>query len=214
MLTFFNAWLCPLDTWGAKTLICHLSVFALFVHLYLISKVGNQLRSERWTFRYIPRFPLTTYHYTSSTSMFLIPNSMVAVVKNYLTASMQFCDKHTTCYVSSLMDSSILWCSYDTHRCHSRVTQVRRPTCELDLKECFGERLPVEGVMPPRGWVGLRVSLRGTESAVSPNRAGRTATAPGKETAVFFLLEGGMREAGNVVGTGSFSMARYTRCMT
>lgn len=72
----------------------------------------------------------------------------------------------------------------------------------------------LRGVALPRGGVLRRVSLGGAGPAISPDRAGRTATAPGKATADFFLLEGGMREAGKVVGIGSFSMARYTRCMT
>jgi len=94
--------------------------------------------------------------------------------------------------------------------------QVRQRTGELDLKECFGERLTVlvlKGVALPRGGVLRRDSLRGTEPDKNPDSAGSTATAPGIEPADFFLLEGGMREVGNIVGTGSFSMARYTRCI-
>lgn len=56
-------------------------------------------------------------------------------------------------------------------------------------------------------------SLRGAGPAISPDIAGSTATAPGRAPANFFLLEGGMREVGKEAGTGSFSMARYTRCM-
>lgn len=41
--------------------------------------------------------------------------------------------------------------------------------------------------------------------------AGRTGTAPAKT--VFFLLEGGMRDGGRTEGTGSFSRARYTKCI-
>lgn len=94
---------------------------------------------------------------------------------------------------------------------------MRQHTCELDLKECFGERLTVvvvRGVALPSGGVLRNASLRGAAPEVSPDRAGRTATAPGSTDADFFLLDGGMREVGKVVGRGSFSMARYTRCMT
>lgn len=59
-----------------------------------------------------------------------------------------------------------------------------------------------------RGGVLRRASLRGAGPDIRPERAGSTATAPGSPTADFFLLEGGMREAGKVVGIGSFSMAR------
>lgn len=61
-----------------------------------------------------------------------------------------------------------------------------------------------------RGVVLRSDSLREPEPTMSP---GSTATAPGRAPAVFFLLDGGMRESGNDVGTGSFSIARYTRCM-
>lgn len=62
---------------------------------------------------------------------------------------------------------------------------------------------------------------RGGELAVRdrpdrPERAdkgGRTETAPGRAPADFFLLDGGMREEGRTEGTGSFSIALYTRCM-
>lgn len=46
---------------------------------------------------------------------------------------------------------------------------------------------------------------------------GGLAGSPGKELAtelrLFFLLDGGMRAEGRSAGTGSFSKARYTRCM-
>lgn len=61
-----------------------------------------------------------------------------------------------------------------------------------------------------RGVVLRSDSLREPWPAMSP---GSTATAPGRAPAIFFLLDGGMRETGNEVGTGSFSIARYTRCM-
>lgn len=64
-----------------------------------------------------------------------------------------------------------------------------------------------------RGGVLLRGSKTGGAPAVNPERAGSTATAPGREVGNFFLFEGGMREVGRVVGTGSLSMARYTRCI-
>lgn len=89
-------------------------------------------------------------------------------------------------------------------------------TGELDLKECFGDRLTelvVSGETFPRGGVLRKASLRGAAPPINPDRAGSTATAPGSPPAVFFLLEGGMREAGKLAGMGSFSMARYTRCM-
>lgn len=63
------------------------------------------------------------------------------------------------------------------------------------------------------GGVLLNDSLCGTEPPMSPETAGNTATAPGKAPGIFFLFEGGMREEGKEVGTGSFSMVRYTRCI-
>lgn len=94
---------------------------------------------------------------------------------------------------------------------------MKQHTDEVDLKECFGERLTVlvlrRGALF-RGGVLRNDSLREAGLAISSETAGSTATAPGRPPAIFFLLEGGMREAGKVVGTGSFSMARYTRCMT
>lgn len=84
------------------------------------------------------------------------------------------------------------------------------------MKECFGERLTVlvlRGVALLRGGVLRKVSLRGAGPPMNPDIAGSTATAPGSPPALFFLLEGGMREAGKLAGMGSFSMARYTRCM-
>lgn len=51
-------------------------------------------------------------------------------------------------------------------------------------------------------------SLRDPGPAINPGTEGSTATAPGSAPAVFFLLDGGMREFGNVVGTGSFSIER------
>lgn len=93
---------------------------------------------------------------------------------------------------------------------------MRQHTGELDLNECFGERLTVlelRRLALARGGVLRRDSLRGAGLAVSPDRAGSTATAPGRAPANFFLLEGGMREVGKVAGIGSFSMVRYTRCM-
>lgn len=98
----------------------------------------------------------------------------------------------------------------------SSVTQVKQHTCLLDIKECFGERLTelvLRGEALARGGVLRRVSLRGTEPAVNPDRAGRTATAPGSAPADFLLLLGGMREAGKVDGRGSCSMVLYTRCI-
>lgn len=83
------------------------------------------------------------------------------------------------------------------------------------MKECLGERLPVllmEATLPKEG-VERRVSLRGAELNMRPDKPGNTDTAPGSVPADFFLLDAGMREAGRAVGMCSFSMARYTRCM-
>lgn len=81
-------------------------------------------------------------------------------------------------------------------------------TCD-DLSVCFGERLPalLREFMLPCDGVERRLSLGGG------GLAGSTGTEPGSPTAGFFLLEGGMREEGSTGGTGSFSRARYTRCM-
>lgn len=57
-----------------------------------------------------------------------------------------------------------------------------------------------------RGGVLLKVSFIGAGTALSPGRTGSTATAPGIAPADFFLLDGGMREAGKLDGRGSFSM--------
>lgn len=59
-----------------------------------------------------------------------------------------------------------------------------------------------------RGGVLRSGSLKEPTPAISPGIEGSTATAPGRAPAVFFLLDGGMREIGNEVGTGSFSIAR------
>lgn len=69
------------------------------------------------------------------------------------------------------------------------------------------------GVVLVRGGVDRRASLRRTEPGENPDKPGKTATAPGKAPGVFFFFEGGIREAGNTDGTGSISMARYTRCI-
>lgn len=42
---------------------------------------------------------------------------------------------------------------------------------------------------------------------------GNTGTMPDKEPDDFLRLDGGMREEGRTDGTGSFSRARYTRCI-
>lgn len=70
----------------------------------------------------------------------------------------------------------------------------------------------VRGALVGEG-VLLNESLSGTGPPMSPETAGSTATAPGKAPGIFFLFEGGMRDEGKEVGMGSFSMARYTRCM-
>ena len=71
---------------------------------------------------------------------------------------------------------------------------------------CLGDKLPVLFRLLTLPWEGVerRLSLGG-------GLAGRTGTAPGNT--VFFLLEGGMRDGGRTEGTGSFSRARYTKCM-
>lgn len=88
---------------------------------------------------------------------------------------------------------------------------MQQHTSELDLKECFGEMLTVlvlrRGALYSGG-VLRSDSLRDPGPAINPGTEGSTATAPGRAPAVFFLLDGGMREFGNEVGTGSFSIAR------
>ena len=83
-----------------------------------------------------------------------------------------------------------------------------RITCP-DLSVCLGDRLPVllSEVMLP--WDGVERS----ESFGGGGLAGRVGTGPVTEQRLFFLLEGGMRAEGRRAGTGSFSKARYTKCM-
>lgn len=71
---------------------------------------------------------------------------------------------------------------------------------------CLGDKLPVLLRLLTLPWEGVerRLSFGG-------GLAGRTGTAPAN--IVFFLLEGGMRDGGRTEGTGSFSRARYTKCM-
>lgn len=71
---------------------------------------------------------------------------------------------------------------------------------------CLGDKLPVLFRLLTLPWEGVerRLSFGG-------GLAGSTGTAPGNT--VFFLLEGGMRDGGRTEGTGSFSRARYTRCI-
>lgn len=93
---------------------------------------------------------------------------------------------------------------------------------ELDLKECFGDKVTALGLRGetredaalPTGGVALlregelrRASFR-ADPDPKPDMAGKTATAPGRAGADFFLLEGGIREGGRLLGTGSFSMVR------
>lgn len=63
-----------------------------------------------------------------------------------------------------------------------------------------------EFILPWEG-VDRRESFGGGGLAGSPG------TEPATEPKLFFLLDGGMREEGSSAGTGSFSRARYTRCM-
>lgn len=71
---------------------------------------------------------------------------------------------------------------------------------------CLGDKLPVLLRLLTLPWEGVerRLSFGG-------GLAGRTGTAPAN--IVFFLLEGGMRDGGRTEGTGSFSRARYTKCI-
>lgn len=78
------------------------------------------------------------------------------------------------------------------------------------MKEGFGDKLTAPA---GAGEELCSVSFRVTGLDNRPEREGSTATAPGSAMADFFRLEGGMRLAGKLLGTGSFSMARYTRCM-
>lgn len=81
-------------------------------------------------------------------------------------------------------------------------------TCP-DLSVCLGDRLPVllsEFMLP---WEGVERS----ESFGGGGLAGRPGTEVATEPRLFFLFDGGMREEGRSAGTGSFSRARYTRCM-
>lgn len=52
-----------------------------------------------------------------------------------------------------------------------------------------------------------------SESLGGGGLAGSPGTVLVTEQRLFFLLDGGMREEGRRAGTGSFSKARYTRCM-
>lgn len=62
-------------------------------------------------------------------------------------------------------------------------------------------------VMLPWDGVERRESLGGGGLAGSPG------SVPVTKQRLFFLLDGGMRAEGRRAGTGSFSRARYTRCM-
>lgn len=74
---------------------------------------------------------------------------------------------------------------------------------------CLGDRLPAlfsEFMLPCDG-VDRRLSLGGG------GLPGITGAMLDKEPTDFLRLDGGMREEGRTEGTGSFSRARYTRCM-
>lgn len=100
-----------------------------------------------------------------------------------------------------------------THECMSAVcvftdVGVSVITCP-DLRECLGDRLPVllrEFMLP---WEGVERS----ESFGGGGLAGSPGIEPATEPRLFFLLDRGMRAEGRSAGTGSFSRARYTRCM-
>ena len=77
------------------------------------------------------------------------------------------------------------------------------------MSVCLGDRLPAllrEFMLPCEG-VERRESLGGG------GLAGRLGGPAVTEPKLLFLLEGGMSEEGSSAGTGSFSSARYTRCM-
>lgn len=81
-------------------------------------------------------------------------------------------------------------------------------TCP-DLSVCLGDRLPVllsEFMLP---WEGVERS----ESFGGGGLVGSPGREPDTEPRLFFLLDGGTRADGSSAGTGSFSRARYTRCM-
>lgn len=85
---------------------------------------------------------------------------------------------------------------------------MRVCTC-VDLSVCLGDRLPAlfsEFMLPCDG-VDRRLSLGGG------GLPGNTGAMLDKEPTDFLRLDGGMREEGRMEGTGSFSRARYTRCM-
>lgn len=86
-----------------------------------------------------------------------------------------------------------------------RARTQRALTCAC-LMLCLGDKLPVLLRLLTLPWEGVerRLSFGG-------GLAGRTGTAPAN--IVFFLLEGGMRDGGRTEGTGSFSRARYTKCI-
>lgn len=73
----------------------------------------------------------------------------------------------------------------------------------------MGDRLPVlfREVMLP--WEGVEWS----ESFKGGGLAGIPGTGPVIELRLLFLFDGGMRAEGRRAGMGSFSRARYTRCM-
>lgn len=74
------------------------------------------------------------------------------------------------------------------------------------MNELDGERL-TSGLMARTG-TGRRLSFRrnGLE--------GRTGTDPRRAPGIFFRLDGGIKDGGRVDGTGSFSLAAYTRSIT
>lgn len=81
-------------------------------------------------------------------------------------------------------------------------------TCP-DLSVCLGDRLPVlfsEFMLP---WEGVERS----ESFGGGGLVGSPGNEPDTEPRLFFLLDGGTSAEGRSGGTGSFSKARYTRCM-
>lgn len=81
-------------------------------------------------------------------------------------------------------------------------------TCP-DLRVCLGDRLPVllsEFMLP---WEGVERS----ESLGGGGLAGSPGAELATETRLFFLFDRGTRDEGRSAGTGSFSKARYTRCI-
>lgn len=80
-------------------------------------------------------------------------------------------------------------------------------TCPL-LSVCLGDRLPAllsEFMLP---WEGVERS-----ESLGGGLAGSPGTQLLTEPRLFFRFDSGTSDDGSRAGTGSFSRARYTRCM-